>query len=82
MHSLKRAAFVVFALVIVFGTVIFILENQQLASLSFLGWRSPELPVSILMLGVLLLGMVIGPVLGLTAYRRKIARLKRVVLQS
>lgn len=81
MHSLKRAAFVVFALVIVFGVVIFILENQQLASLSFMGWRSPVLPASIFMLAALLLGMAIGPVLGFAAYRRKNAKLKRVVLR-
>lgn len=82
MHNLKRAAFVVLALVLAFGTVIFILENQQLTSISFLGWGSPELPASIFMLGALLLGMVIGPVLGFAVYRRKAARLKRIVLQS
>lgn len=82
MHNFKRAVFVVFALVITFGTVIFILENQQNTSLVFLGWHSPELPSSIFVLGALLLGMAIGPVLGFLAYRRKAAKLKRSVLQS
>ncbi|WP_300731609.1 lipopolysaccharide assembly protein LapA domain-containing protein [Pseudomonas sp.] len=82
MHNFKRAVLVVFALALTFGTVIFILENQQPTSLTFLGWHSPELPASIFFLGALLLGMAIGPVLGFIAYRRKAVRLKRSLLQS
>ncbi|KQB55299.1 hypothetical protein AQS70_05495 [Pseudomonas endophytica] len=82
MSSVKRAVLVAFALVVIFGTLIFVLENQQPTSLIFLGWSAPELPASVIFLGALLLGMLIGPALGFIAYKRKAARLKRSLLQS
>ena len=82
MSGVKRAVLVIFALVVIFGTVIFILENQQPTSLVFLGWSSPELPASLFFVAALLLGMLIGPAMGFIAYKRKVARLKRRVLQS
>ena len=81
MSSVKRAVLVAFALVVIFGTMIFILENQQPTSLVFLGWRTPELPASLFFIGALLLGMLIGPAMGFIAYKRKAARLMRSVLQ-
>jgi len=80
MHSIKRAVLVLFALIVIFGIVIFILENQQPTALIFLGWRSPELPESLFLIAALLVGMAIGPVMGFVAYRRKAARLKRKLL--
>ncbi|MCU1728764.1 LapA family protein [Pseudomonas sp. 7P_10.2_Bac1] len=82
MSSVKRAVLVVFALVVIFGTMIFILENQQPTSLVFLGWSTPELPASLIVIGSLLLGMLIGPAMGFIAYKRKSARLKRNLVQS
>jgi len=82
MSSVKRAVLVVFALVVIFGTMIFILENQQPTSLVFLGWSTPELPASLIVIGSLLLGMLIGPAMGFIAYKRKSARLKRILVQS
>ncbi|WP_339429554.1 lipopolysaccharide assembly protein LapA domain-containing protein [Pseudomonas taetrolens] len=81
MRNFKRAMLVVFALIVLFGVVVFILENQQPTSLMFMGWRSAELPASLLFIAALLIGMVIGPVMGFVAYRRKAARLKRNLLQ-
>ncbi|AMB79047.1 MULTISPECIES: lipopolysaccharide assembly protein LapA domain-containing protein [Pseudomonas] len=80
MRDFKRAVLGVFALAVIFGTVIFILENQQPTSLMFLGWRSPELPASLFFIGALLLGMLFGPVLGFVVYKRKSAKLKRSLL--
>ena len=82
MSGVKRAVLVIFALVVIFGTVIFILENQQPTSLVFLGWSSPELPASLFFIGALLLGMAIGPAMGFVAYKRKTAKLKRNLLNS
>ncbi|MBW0235652.1 lipopolysaccharide assembly protein LapA domain-containing protein [Pseudomonas taetrolens] len=81
MRNFKRAMLVVFALIVLFGVVVFILENQQPTSLMFMGWRSAELPASLFFIAALLIGMVIGPVMGFVAYRRKAARLKRNLLQ-
>lgn len=82
MSSVKRAVLVAFALVVIFGTLIFVLENQQPTSLVFLGWSTPELPTSVFFLCALLLGMLIGPAMGFIAYKRKAARLKRSLMQS
>ena len=76
MRTFKRAASVVFGLIVIFGVLIFILENQQPVALVFLGWRTPELPGSLLIICALLLGMAIGPVLGWLAYSRKARKLK------
>ena len=81
MRNFKRAMLVLFALIVLFGVVVFILENQQPTSLMFMGWRSAELPASLFFIAALLIGMVIGPVMGFVAYRRKAARLKRNLLQ-
>ena len=80
MHSIKRAVLVVFALIVIFGIVIFILENQQPTALVFLGWHTAQLPQSLFFIGALLVGMAIGPAMGFVAFRRKAARLKRKVL--
>lgn len=82
MRNFKRVVLAVFAIIVLFGIVVFTLENQQSMSLVFLGWRSPGLPVSLYFIAALLIGMAIGPVMGFVAYRRKAARLKRNLLQS
>lgn len=80
MRNVKRAVLVVLSLIVMFGVVIFILENQQPTALMFLGWRSPELPESLFFIGALLVGMAVGPLIGFIAYRRKAGRLKRRLL--
>ena len=80
MRNVKRAVLVVCSLVIMFGVVIFTLENQQPTALMFLGWRSPELPESFFLIGALLIGMAVGPLIGFVAYKRQASRLKRRLL--
>ena len=83
MRNVKRAVLVVLSLIVMFGVVIFILENQQPTALMFLGWRSPELPESLFFIAALLAGMAVGPLIGFIAYRRKAGRLKsRLLAQS
>ncbi|WP_047277705.1 lipopolysaccharide assembly protein LapA domain-containing protein [Pseudomonas lundensis] len=77
MRAIKRTAVVAVSLLIFFGVIIFILENQQATSLTFLGWNTPQLPAALFFVGALLLGLAIGPLIGFLAYWRKTAGLKR-----
>ena len=81
MRGFKRTAVGVVALLVFFGVIIFILENQQPASLTFFGWHTSELPASLFFIGALLVGMVIGPLMGFIAFERRAARLKRSMLK-
>nr|WP_281439199.1 LapA family protein [Pseudomonas moorei] len=55
-------------ILIVLLIVAFVLENQEVVSVNFLGWLMPKLPVSLYMLLSLLIGMVVGPFFSLYAY--------------
>ncbi|SFX01014.1 MULTISPECIES: lipopolysaccharide assembly protein LapA domain-containing protein [unclassified Pseudomonas] len=63
MRNFRRLAFFVAALLVALVIVLFVLENNQPATLLFLGWPAPELPVSICVLLALLAGMMLGPFL-------------------
>jgi putative membrane protein len=63
MHGFKRVIVGVFLLLLVLAVLAFVLENQQSATLLFLGWAAPQLPISFILVLVLLIGMVIGPVI-------------------
>ena len=71
MRNFKRVIVVVFILLIVLATVVFVLENQQSVSLVFLGWSAPELSVAVPVIVALLIGMMIGPFLGWVMSLRK-----------
>ena len=71
MSNFRRIIFFVIALLIVFATVTFVLENKQPVSLVFLGWSSPELPVALSLILVLLIGMAIGPLLAFIFAQKK-----------
>lgn len=71
MSNFRRVIFFVIALLIVFATVTFVLENKQPVSLVFLGWSSPELPVAISLILVLLIGMATGPLLAFIFAQKK-----------
>ncbi|WP_085710815.1 MULTISPECIES: lipopolysaccharide assembly protein LapA domain-containing protein [unclassified Pseudomonas] len=79
MHSLKRAVFCVFILLLALVMLAFVLENQQSISLMFLGWAGPQLPVSLVIVLALLFGMLVGPVLGWFLGRSSRAARKRLV---
>ncbi|QJI28186.1 LapA family protein [Pseudomonas sp. ADAK18] len=70
MRGAKRVALVLIVLVVVLAILAFILENQQGVALSFFGWATAQMPVSVFITFSLILGMVIGPVLGVL-FRRK-----------
>ncbi|WP_425225262.1 lipopolysaccharide assembly protein LapA domain-containing protein [Pseudomonas sp.] len=60
----------------------FILENQQPAGLTLLGWGAPQLPVSILIIIALLAGMLIGPAIGLYLASQKVRAYRRRSISS
>ncbi|KTC46193.1 hypothetical protein AO262_08140 [Pseudomonas fluorescens ABAC62] len=71
MKKFKRVFFALIALLIALAVLAFVLENQQGASLSFFGWSTAELPVSVFVTLALVLGLVVGPVLGLLVARKR-----------
>lgn len=77
MRNLKRVLLGVFVLLLISAVLVFMLENQQSVSLLFLGWAGPQLPISVVIIQVLLLGMVIGPILGWMARRAGLLRGRR-----
>jgi uncharacterized integral membrane protein len=72
MRNFKRLVSVVLALIVAAAIVLFVLENNQPAALLFLGWSSPQFPISAFVLLALLAGMIAGPLLAwFMAMRRR-----------
>jgi len=76
MRSFKRVAVLIILLIVGFGALTFVLENQQDVSLAFLGWSTPGMPVSIFLGLALIVGMLIGPLLSLLAARYSAGRVR------
>jgi putative membrane protein len=58
--------------------LLFTLENQQAVALVFLGFSFPQLPVSVLLLGGLLLGLMVGPAMGMLVVWQRGHKRRRV----
>ncbi|MBD8094287.1 LapA family protein [Pseudomonas fluorescens] len=71
MRGVKRVVLVLSVLIVALVVLGFVLENQQAVSVSFLGWASVPLPVSVFVVLALLIGMLIGPVFAVL-FRRKV----------
>ncbi|MDR2306765.1 MAG: lipopolysaccharide assembly protein LapA domain-containing protein [Paucimonas sp.] len=71
MRNIKRAAMVLFFLLLVSLVLFFVLENQQAVSLVLFGWSAPSLPIAVLLIAALVLGLAVGPFLGLLGYLRR-----------
>lgn len=65
MGKLIKIAILSFVMLIAAGVLLFILENQSVVSLVFLGMNAPPLAISILVLSAFLLGLLVGPFLTL-----------------
>ncbi|MGX5794095.1 lipopolysaccharide assembly protein LapA domain-containing protein [Pseudomonas sp. E2-15] len=74
MRAAKRLVLVLGILFFAFVVIAFVLENQQSATLSFLGWSTAELPISVIATLALLVGMIIGPALVLVFSGRKVRK--------
>jgi len=73
MRVVNSLALVLVVLIAALSVLIFVLENQREVVLSFLGWTTVQLPISIWMVFSLILGMFIGPVLTMLFKRRSVS---------
>ncbi|AOE78406.1 lipopolysaccharide assembly protein LapA domain-containing protein [Pseudomonas lurida] len=71
MRGVKRVVVVLTVLVVALVVLAFVLENQQDVSLSFLGLATAQLPVSVFVVVALIVGMLVGPILGLLMRKRR-----------
>ncbi|MEX5581523.1 lipopolysaccharide assembly protein LapA domain-containing protein [Pseudomonas lurida] len=71
MRGVKRVVVVLTVLVVALVVLAFVLENQQGVSLSFLGLATAQLPVSVFVVVALIVGMLVGPILGLLMRKRR-----------
>ncbi|WP_082557663.1 lipopolysaccharide assembly protein LapA domain-containing protein [Pseudomonas sp. Root562] len=69
MSNLKRLLLGLILLLLVVAVLVFVLENQQPVTLAFFGWVAPRLPLAGVTIGSLLIGLVIGPLIGLLLNR-------------
>jgi uncharacterized integral membrane protein len=77
MRGVKRAVLVLMVLIIALVVLGFVLENQQGASLSFLGWTTVQMPVAVFVVAALIVGMLIGPLLSVGLARSRRQRVNR-----
>ncbi|WP_191833461.1 LapA family protein [Pseudomonas fluorescens] len=76
MRNFKRALVVLFLLVLAALVLFFVLENQQAVALVMFGWSAPAMPVAVPVLAALLVGLAIGPLLGIYGVLRSKRRLR------
>lgn len=74
----KRISLLLTALLLAVVTVAFFLENQAAVVLSFVGWETPELPLSFFVVLAFSAGGLIGVLLGQVLAVRYKARLNAV----
>ncbi|PJK37441.1 hypothetical protein CWC48_02155 [Pseudomonas sp. S10E 269] len=70
MRGVKRVLAVLAVLVFALIVLAFVLENQQGASLSFFGFTTGQIPVSVFMVLALIVGMLIGPLMSVLVRKR------------
>ncbi len=64
MHKAKRFLSGVIVLFLALVILVFVLENQEILALSFFGWSTAEVPVSVILVLTLIAGMIVGAALG------------------
>ncbi len=70
MRGIKRVVVLLAVLVVALVIIAFVLENQQGVSLSLLGLTSGKMPVSVFVVVAFIIGMLIGPLLGVLVRAR------------
>ena len=70
MRRVKRVIVVLMVLVVALLVLAFVLENQQNVCLSLLGFSIGQMPVSVFVV-VALVGMLLGPLLGILVNNRR-----------
>ena len=64
MRGVSRVFLGLIVLVVASVVLVFVLENQQDTAVTFLGWSTSEMPLSVFVVSALLVGLVVGPVFG------------------
>lgn len=70
MYGMRRILIGGILFLVVVATLVFVLENRQMASLVLFGWSTPEMPIAVFIVLALLLGMLASPLVGLLIYGR------------
>ena len=71
MRGVKRVVAVLIAVLAALVVLAFVHENQQGVVLSFLGWSTAQMPVAVFVVAALIVGMLIGPLLGVFVRRSR-----------
>ena len=71
MRGVKRVVLVLSVLIVALVVLGFVLENQQGMALSFLGLETARMPVSVFVVVALIVGMLVGPFLGVLVRGRR-----------
>ncbi|WP_092489968.1 lipopolysaccharide assembly protein LapA domain-containing protein [Pseudomonas sp. NFACC42-2] len=74
MLGVKRVVLVLIVLATALSVLFFVLENQRSVAVSFLGWTTVQLPVSVLIIGALIVGLCVGPALASIFQGRTVKR--------
>lgn len=77
LKGFKRFSLVLLLLLTAVAVLVFVLENRQQSHVVFLGWLSPELPVSVLMSLAFILGVLLSLLLNLWLLGRQRLRMAR-----
>ncbi|KTC23735.1 hypothetical protein AO392_03140 [Pseudomonas putida] len=77
MRNLKRVVLALVVLAVAAVVLLFVLENQQSVALVLFGWAAPALPVAVIVLVALLMGLAVGPLLGMYIALRVKGRVRR-----
>lgn len=72
MRRVKRVIVMLMVLFVVLLVMAFVLENQQDVSLSFMGFGTGKMPVSMFVVGALVVGMLVGPLFGFLIRNRRL----------
>ncbi|TKD44144.1 lipopolysaccharide assembly protein LapA domain-containing protein [Azotobacter chroococcum] len=70
MRHFKRILLGLILLLVAAATLVFVLENRQVATLVLFGWTTPQLPMAVFVSAALLLGLLVSPLLGMMFYGR------------
>lgn len=70
MRHFKRILLGLILLLVATATLVFVLENRQVATLVLFGWTTPQLPMAVFVSAALLLGLLASPLLGMMFYGR------------
>ena len=81
-HRVKRLLLVPVFLLLAAAVLLFVLENQHVVGLVFLGFSSPRLPVSALLIVALLVGLLLGPGVRFLLVRRSRRSKNRLKLRD